>query len=645
MKQRLKRLLAFRYAWLVLFYTLGLTFSLWLAYELRFDFKVPQYYREQWSLVLWWIVPLNLALLVAFRLCSGKLTVFSTPDLFRLAAALGSGFAVIWSVLLIDHGPLIPPRGVLVANLALSFLILGAVRLGIRTAWERSREPNACPRVRARRIGIVGAGDVGAQLARELLTKSHLGFEPVVFFDDDRHSWNSHVHGVPVVGPPEVLFSLSAATVRHGKIARVTAAAFRLFQPRCPDLRLDEAIIAMPSAPARRIGEVVNLLQRAQIKVRTIPSLDQLATGAIHVSQVRPVEVQDLLGREPVEIDSKNIHSVLAGKVVMVTGAGGSIGSELCRQIATFRPSRLLLVEQSEAHMFQIEQDLIERGFGDIIEPCIANVLDRERICCLFERWLPQIVFHAAAHKHVPMMEEHPGEAIKNNTMGTAWMAQYSIQHDVERFVLISTDKAINPTSVMGASKRLAEMFIQALHAASPGGTRLMGVRFGNVLGSSGSVIPTFSKQIAAGGPVKVTHPEITRYFMTIPEAVSLVLQSCAQGEGGEIFVLDMGKPVRIIDLARQMITLSGLKPGEDIEIQFTGLRPGEKLYEELCHDGENITPTAHPKIMRFVAPLPILDDLLSVLNHLSRILHRADPIYLKRELQRVVPEYRPYGG
>jgi FlaA1/EpsC-like NDP-sugar epimerase len=399
----------------------------------------------------------------------------------------------------------------------------------------------------------------------------------------------------------------------------------------------------MPSAPAKRIGELVKLLQRAHLKFETVPSFDQLATGQVKVSQLREVEIQDLLGREPVELETENIRALLSGRVVMVTGAGGSIGSELCRQIASFNPQRLLLVEQSEVQIFQIEQELIEKGFGGIVLPLVADVMEEARVRYILQRFQPAVIFHAAAHKHVPMMESQPGEAIKNNTFATALLARLASEYGVERFVLISTDKAINPTNVMGATKRLSEIFCQALHADPQNKTKFMAVRFGNVLGSSGSVIPIFKKQIALGGPVKVTHPDVTRYFMTIPEAAGLVLQAATQGVGGEIFVLDMGEPVKIVELARQLIELSGLKPEEDIDIEYVGLRPGEKLFEELSHKGENVTPTNHSKIMRFVCQPHELGEVEKVFAEIQDHLYTAEPLELKMLLKKAVPEYQPY--
>ena len=354
------------------------------------------------------------------------------------------------------------------------------------------------------------------------------------------------------------------------------------------------------------------------------------------------MEIQDLLGRKPVEIETKNIREIMANRRIMVTGAGGSIGSELCRQIAAFDPERLLLVEQSEVQLFGIEQELISLGFGGSIIPLIADIIDEPQMRAILLKHQPTIVFHAAAHKHVPMMERQPGEAIKNNFIGTARLAELALAHGMEKFVLISTDKAVNPTSVMGATKRLAEIYLQALFAKHPQATQFISVRFGNVLGSSGSVVPTFTRQITAGGPVTVTHPDMIRYFMTIPEAVGLVLQSCVQGQGGEIFVLDMGQPVKIVELARQMIELSGLKPEVDIEIKFVGVRPGEKLFEELRCKGEAFRPTRHPRIMRFVTVSDDWRKTNAVLQTLASELHRAEPDRLKQLIQQNLAEYTP---
>ena len=603
---------------LLLLYSAVLSVSWWLAHELRFDFEIWPEYRL--SCIKFWpmVVFLNLLLLYLFGQFAGLLSYFSLPDLRRIFYSSATNSLVLLAGYY-GAGIKMAPRGVILIDFLLSFTGIAVTRLGFRVVRERYLSPQGRSSRQARRVGIIGAGDSGASLAKDLIARRGLGLLPVAFFDDDSSKWRSRVHDIPVVGPPEALLDQ------------------RL------NLELEEAIIAMPSAPAKRIGEVVKILQKARLKFETVPSLDQLATGKVRISQLRSVQIQDLLGREPVELDTENIASLLRGRVVMVTGAGGSIGSELCRQIARFNPKRLLLVDQSEVQLFQIEQELSETEYRGIILSLVADILDGPRMHYIFKRFAPQVIFHAAAHKHVPMMENQPSEAIKNNTIATAHLAEIALEFGAERFVLISTDKAINPTNVMGVSKRVSEIFLQALSAENPDQTKFIAVRFGNVLGSSGSVIPTFNKQIAAGGPVRVTHPEVTRYFMTIPEAAGLVLQSAAQGAGGEIFVLDMGQPVKIVDLARQLIELSGLRPDEDIEIEFVGLRPGEKLYEELSYEGENIAPTNHAKIMRFVCEPQRLEDVRKQIQELSSSLHDLEPNQLKMLLKKMVPEYQPY--
>lgn len=607
-----------RAGFLLVIYTVILYASWWLAHELRFDFDIWPEFKE--TLHAYWpfVIVAKLFLLYLFGQFAGLLSYFSVPDLRRIFCSTALSTAALF--LVYYSGPVkFAPRGVLLIDFILSFTGLAVVRLGFRLLRERIVSPQSRSFQRARRVGIIGAGDVGASLARDLVSRRGLGLVPVAFFDDDKKIWRSRVHDIPVVGPPEALLDQKL------------------------NLELEEAIIAMPSAPAKRIGEVVKILQKARLKFETVPSVDQLATGKVKVSQLRSVEIQDLLGRKPVELDVNNITSILKGRVILVTGAGGSIGSELCRQIASFNPQRLLLVEQSEVQLFPIEQELNEAGYAGQILPLVADILDGSRMQYLFKRFRPEVVFHAAAHKHVPMMESQPSEAIKNNSLGTARLAELALEFEADRFVLISTDKAINPTNVMGASKRLAEIFVQSLFAEHPDQTKFMAVRFGNVLGSSGSVIPIFNKQIAAGGPVKVTHPDVMRYFMTIPEAAGLVLQSAAQGTGGEIFVLDMGQPVKIVELARQLIELSGLKPDEDIEIEFVGLRPGEKLFEELSYKGENIAPTLHPKILRFVCEPKPLEEIRKRLQDLSGHLHELEPNQIKVILKQIVPEYQPY--
>lgn len=611
-----------RPALLTLIYTAIFVLSLALSYELRFDFALPDFYGQQLILICLWAIPVKLVALRVYGHFNELLSYFGVPDLRRIIAATGTS-----SVLLLlgrfvgGAGVFAAPRGVIVTDFVLSVAGICGVRLALRFFRERSTGRSRKSGKAARRVAIIGAGDVGAALARDLMSKPWLALQPVAFFDDFKTT-RSTLHGIPILGRPEVLFeeNLEVRT----------------------KLGIQEAIIAMPSAPAKRIGEVVRILQQAGLRIQTVPSMAQLASGQVKVSALRAVEIQDLLGRAIVEIDGANVERILAGRVVMVTGAGGSIGSELSRQIATFAPEKLLLVERSEPHLFAIEQELLENHSITVV-PLVADIMDVARMEQIFAEYAPDTVFHAAAHKHVPMMEHQPAEAVKNNSIGTAHLATLAARHRVQRFVLISTDKAINPTSVMGASKRLAEMFLQALHASEDSSTKFMAVRFGNVLGSSGSVVPIFSRQIEMGGPVKVTHPDMTRYFMTIPEATRLVLQSAAQGDGGEIFVLDMGQPVKILDLARQMIELSGLVPETDIEIVITGLRPGEKLFEELSHEGENLKATDHPKIMRFVAdPLP-LSFVKTAIAEFVRCINVAEPEQVKAMLKALIPEYHPF--
>jgi FlaA1/EpsC-like NDP-sugar epimerase len=597
--------------------------SLFLSYQFRFDFVVPEFYQQQLLFACLWILPLKLLCLRVFGHFEGLLSYFSTPDLSRILSAVGASSGAILFLWAAGWFAIVPPRGVILADFVLSVAGICAIRLLLRLIRERYVAPHTRGVRKARRVIIIGAGDVGAALARELIAKPWLGMQPVAFLDDFKRMGSS-VHGIPLIGSPEDLLG-----------------ANRTLKER---LNVQEAIIAMPSARAQRIREVVKILQQAELKMQTVPSMAQLATGQVKVTALRAVEIQDLLGRASVEINSENVAHLILGGTVMVTGAGGSIGSELCRQIAAFGPEKLLLVERSEPQLFAIEQELLETGCECTVVPLVADVTDLPRMEQIFNDHFPDILFHAAAHKHVLMMERQPAEAVKNNSIATARLASLAARYRVARFVLISTDKAINPTSVMGASKRLAEMFLQTLQSAPSSTTKFMAVRFGNVLGSSGSVVPIFSRQIAMGGPVKVTHPEVTRYFMTISEATRLVLQSAAQGNGGEIFVLDMGRPVKIIDLAKQMIELSGLNPS-DIEIQFTGLRPGEKLFEELSHESEYLRATDHPKIMRFVTEhLPQL-SVQSAIEELVDCMQAAHPEQVKAMLKALIPEYSPFGG
>jgi FlaA1/EpsC-like NDP-sugar epimerase len=511
------------------------------------------------------------------------------------------------------------PYGVVVINFSLQFLFIAGVRVLRRLQGERreiglrrgSNEPI--------RTMLVGAGQAGVLVARELSQRPDLGLRPVGFLDDDVNKHGMVLHGIPVVGSTAALPEL------------------------CRRLRAEQVLISIANAPGHAIRRISKLAEEAELPAKIIPGLYEIVGGDVNLSRIRSVAIDDLLGRDPVALDLEGIAGQVGGRVVLVTGAGGSIGSELCRQLARFEPSQLVLVERAENNLFNVHRELLQSHPGLTLQPCIADITDGSRMREVFELHRPALVFHAAAHKHVPMMEWNPKEAIKNNVLGTRGVADLANEFEVQAFVMISTDKAVNPTSIMGASKRAAEVYIQALSARSK--TRFVTVRFGNVLGSAGSVIPIFQEQISQGGPVRVTHPEMRRYFMTIPEASQLVLQAASMGRGGEIFVLDMGEPVRIVDLARDLITLSGLREGEDIEIAFTGIRPGEKLFEELSTDSEKADKTRHPKIfVGRIEPRAYVDvqrDLVS----LGAALGSPDDASVSVALRRLVPEYSGEAG
>jgi FlaA1/EpsC-like NDP-sugar epimerase len=656
-----------RESYLLAAYTAGLIASLWLAFQLRFDFGVPNEYFVHAVWIFTGVIGFKLLLLLAFGQFGSLLSYFGFHDLGKLLAVCAISAALVLGVWVVIGVTYAPPRSVIVTDFLVSFLFLCGFRISLRLIREGYFDKNTTTG-NEKMVAIVGAGDVGASLARDLLMRRGRGLRPKAFFDDDRTKWGTTIHGVIVQGAPE---SLPDYLHRH---------------------RIDQVIIAMPSAAGKRLRVIVGLLNQLKLRFEIVPSYEQLLTGKVKASQIRPVEIQDLLGREAINLQTDRIRELVQNKVVMVTGAGGSIGSELCRQIASYAPRQLLLVERSEFLLFQIEQELIDLGLAYNITTLVADITDPARIEGIFQRFKPAVIFHAAAHKHVPMMEQQPAEAFANNTLGTRLLANIALAYRVEHFVLISSDKAINPTNVMGATKRMAELYLQALQGKGQenGGPavagpmadltagsssrfatgekgvsldldlkpqasslkpsfaalprmKFMAVRFGNVLGSSGSVIPTFKKQIAAGGPVTITHPDMTRYFMTVNEAVGLVLQSATLGEGGEIFVLDMGLPMKISDLARQLIELSGLEPDTDIEIKYTGLRPGEKLFEELNHKTENMVATDHAKVMRFLSQPQSLEQIEAGFDAVQKASASGDSDQIKLAIQKVVPEYQPY--
>ncbi len=502
-------------------------------------------------------------------------------------------------------------QGVFMADLFATIMVLSALRMIIRLYYEEFRTVEAG---KLSRFLIVGAGNTGEALLRDIHRMSVVEYAVVGFVDDDPAKQDINIHGIPVLGTVDQLPEI------------------------CEAHKIDEIGIAMPSASHQQRRRVIQLCEGMKIRFRTVPSLADIASGKFRVSQIRDVDINDLLGREVVQLDLHLIEEFIRDKVVLVTGAGGSIGSEMCRQLCVFEPGRLLLVEQAENPLFYIERELARQFPSVDMRAIVCNITDRARVNQVFAHYRPAIVIHAAAHKHVPLMELNPGEAVKNNVLGTRAVADASDRFGATNFVMISTDKAVNPTSIMGSSKRIAEMYIQNLNRTSK--TDFVTVRFGNVLGSEGSVVPIFRKQIAEGGPVTVTDPDMQRYFMTIPEASQLVLQAATMGNGGEIFLLDMGDPVKIVDLARELITLSGFRPGEDIEIAFTGLRPGEKLFEELSIEGEDMQSTRHPKISIW-KNIPIdRRTLHDGIDSLLAFCQAEDRAAIVDRIRQLVPEY-----
>jgi len=580
-----------------------------IAFWLRFNLEIPGIFLGFALQGLLWMMPVNAALFWSFGLYRGLWRFASLPDLRRIVFAVGVGAVAVPTLLYMLQIP--APRSVLIMSPILLMMIMGGSRIAYRAWKERTlglaasgqREP----------VAVIGGEDAAINLIKDLTRSPQ--WDVVGVFDDDATKSGRQLHGVNVLG------RLEDIPRWQGKLG------------------FSQAIIAMPKATHTARRRAVDICNRAGVKVLTVPSFEDLVSGRVTVSQVRHVELDDLLGRDPVELDAAGLKGWLAGRVVMITGAGGSIGAELCRQVARFAPQKLVLFELNEFALYTIEQEFADRHPQLQLVCAIGDVKDAARVEQVIGAHAPSVIFHAAAYKHVPLMEkENACQAVQNNVTGTLVIARAAAAHGVEKFVLISTDKAVNPANVMGASKRLAEMICQALQR--PDGMRFVMVRFGNVLGSTGSVIPKFREQIARGGPVTVTHPEVTRYFMSIPEAVQLVLQAGLMGGGGEIFVLDMGEPVKITDLAGDMIRLSGFS-GQDIRIVYTGLRPGEKLYEEPLAKNENLLPTPHPKLMVARAH-PENSNWLPRLESWLLSGSQIDDARVRADLAKWVPDYTP---
>jgi len=587
-------------------------FSGFAAFLLRFDFQIPD---RRWSdlvcaIPVWVLVKAVVYQLA--RLHDGSWTHSSVPDALRVlganvAASAASG-AAIWAL---------APPGFPRSVFFLDFLVCTQASAGAMLAARAGREAlrRGGGKKGKRRALIYGAGEAGAALMREIRVSSRLPYDVRGFIDDDPRKRGMRVQMIPVLGRGE---DIPAVAARR---------------------RIEEVLIAAPSATGAEMARMLDHCRRAGVRCRTVPSLAGIIAGAGAAVQVRDVALEDLLGRVPVQLETDAILRKVQGSVVMVTGAAGSIGSELCRQLARFNPGAIVGYEIAESPLFELEQEMRRAWPGVPFHAAIGSVQNRSRLAEVFEAHEPAIVYHAAAYKHVPLMESHIFEAVENNVLGTFTVASVAAEYRAGDFVMISSDKAVRPTNIMGLTKRVAETLVRSLQN---GGTKFVSVRFGNVLGSNGSVVPIFMRQIAAGGPVTVTHPDMRRYFMTIPEAVQLVLQASTMGKGGEIFVLDMGDPVRIVDLARKLILLSGLRPGEDIKIEFTGVRPGEKLYEELSAYNEHTAPTYHEKIKIFTGPVPDEDAIIERIERIRRLCRARDARKLMLELRELVPEYSP---
>lgn len=602
---------------LVLYDMFAVVLSSLLALILRFEGNysaIPQEYLDRSLQYIVIVMGVTLGIFYMLRLYGSLWSYAGATEFLNIiiACVLSAGVQMALIVLM----DMKMPRSYYVFYGMCLFALVAVSRYSyrvLRTLLKRQTDVQS-----RKNVLIVGAGDAGNMLVREITNSRHVNKRVVCIVDDARAKQGSYLHGVRIMGT-------------RSDIPRLVK--------KC---HVDEIMIAIPSAPAKEIKEILDICKETGCELKRLPGIYQLVNGEVNINTLKEVDVNDLLGREPVEVDLSAILDYVAGKTVLVTGGGGSIGSELCRQVAEHNPKRLVIVDIYENTTYDIQNELKHKYPYLKLSVLIASVRNTKRIHMIFEKYRPDIVYHAAAHKHVPLMEDSPNEAVKNNVLGTWKIVQAADKWNVKRFVLISTDKAVNPTNIMGATKRICEMIVQTYNDRSQ--TEFVSVRFGNVLGSNGSVIPLFKSQIARGGPVTVTHPEIIRYFMTIPEAVSLVLQAGVYARGGEIFVLDMGEPVKIVDLARNLILLSGHKPDEDIPIVFTGLRPGEKLYEEMLLKEEGLRDTEN-KLIHIGMPIKMdAEKFLMQLENLANYVVQ-EPDDIRKWVQEIVPTYQPITG
>jgi FlaA1/EpsC-like NDP-sugar epimerase len=593
--------------------------SLILSYILRFNSLNLHAHSHEILTILPVVLLMRLGVFVSMGLYRGMWRYTGMHDLVTIVKAVTLSSGLSMALLFLMYRLTAYPRSVFVIDWFVVLVLVGGSRFAYRLYHEGWKKKDSDSRIAAKNVLIVGAGRGGEMILREMLGNPRLNYSPVGFVDDDRTKRNMTIHGYRVLGNTRDIPSI------------------------VDDYDIKEVFLAVPTASGAAKRRIMLICKGAGVKSKTLPGVGELIRGTARVSSLREFQIEDLLGREPAKLDTASIKKYLRDKTVMITGAGGSIGSELCRQVARFSPKRLILFERSEFNLYQIHMNLLELFPQLKIHAIIGDIINQNRVEQTLAKFMPEVVFHAAAYKHVPLMEMNPIEALQNNIQGTLIVARCAHIYGVRKFVMVSTDKAVRPTNIMGVSKRIAELICQSIGSTSK--TQFVTVRFGNVLNSVGSVIPLFKSQIEKGGPITVTHPEIYRYFMTIPESVQLIMQAGAMGRGGELFILDMGEPVKIVDLARDMVALSGLEPDKDIKIVYTGLRPGEKLYEELLTAGEEIRSTLHEKIK--VAGSECIDWPV-VMNNVETLLESLQMGFSSAVLQKIkeiVPEFQPENG
>ncbi len=600
-------------------YAFCLSASLVLSYNLKYAFVIPNSIQAvMWKNIILFI-PLKIILLNILGEFKGIFTYFRLPDLIKIVACF-SAFSFSFLLLRVTciNNLWIPSREIILSDLLFSILFILFFRASIRIVCTRLKGPD--PVVQAEnhhlKVAVIGSDDTASQLIADLKAKSRYGIKPVAVLDDNQQHYGRLLHGVPVLGVPE------------------------LFKDLTEQRKIDGIVFIGNALPQKRLQSLTKLANSLNLKTFTVPSFGDFFQGKAFVNRLKPLSVEDFLARDPIKLDLENTQKLIEDQVIVVTGGGGSIGSELCRQIAQKCPKQLIIIDHAEFNLFKIEQSLLQLGIHCI--PVLVNAANREALRTCFEKYRPDIVFHAAAYKHVPLLETQPLVAVKNNVLSTGWLAQISSEMGVKRFVLVSTDKAINPVNNMGATKRICEMFCMKMQERPGNKTQFMAVRFGNVLGSAGSVLPTFQEQITHGGPITVTHPQMTRFFMTIPEAVSLILEAFTfKNVGGKTFVLDMGKPIKIVDVAKHMIELNNLQVGTDIEIVYTGIRPGEKLHEDLVFDPTKILPTENKLIGVFKDDLTYLNNMKPITDYLVEVENLTTDEAGIKFIQKLIPNFK----